>query len=115
MSIVIHWLMMVLGVFGVIELTGMLSVWWYRPKNPPDCMTVIPVKGELENAEQVLGYLKEVAQWSPESQRALLVDCGLDPHSRHLCEMLCQEDDRVEFCSWEKLASVCKEKGDVLY
>lgn len=104
MSVFINWLLMVLGVFGVIELTGMISIWVNRPKAPPACIMVVPIKGKLENTEQLLRYVREVAQWSPESQRAVLVDLGLEDESRDICQQLCRSDNRLEFYTTEQFA-----------
>lgn len=115
MSILINWILMVLAVFGVIELTGMLTLWLNRPKSPPRCVMVVPMKGRAENPEQTLRYVRVAAQWSPETQRAMVVDFGLDEKSRETLRALCEEDRRVEFITRLQAEAICKDRQDGLY
>ena len=69
----------------------------------------------FENIDQLLGYFQEVALWSPESQLAFVIDCGLSPQSANDCRRWCQDKKRVTFCTQKEFQEICKGVQDTVY
>lgn len=81
MEVFFQWSIMLLGILGVVQLGEFLSIWLHRPPRRPVSFSVMPLSGQIENIDQLLGYFQEVALWSPESQLAFVIDCGLSPRA----------------------------------
>lgn len=114
MEVFLRFAAMLLGILGAVQLGEVFSIWLRRPKQRPSIFTVIPLSGQIEDTEQVLGYFQEVAVWSPESQLAFVVDCGLDEESARMCRLRC-EGTRLIFCSQKEFQEVCKGGRDKVY
>lgn len=101
--IFIHWLLMLLALLGVVQLTGMLLVWFNRPKHAPPCRMLLVLEGRQEDWEQLVRYAKTVAQWSQGAEQAILLDTGLPPGEAALCRRFCLQEEQVEMLTPQEL------------
>ena len=114
MEVFLRFAAMLLGILGAVQLGEVFSIWLRRPKERPPISWVLPLSGEVEDVEQILGYFQEVAMWSPESQLAFVVDCGLGAQSARLCKLWC-EGTRLIFCTQKEFQEICKGSEDKVY
>lgn len=103
MEFIVNWALLFFAIIGVIEVAGSFALWLHRPKSPPHCMTVAVLPGKCENMEQIVRYIRMVAQWSKGMERAILVDPGLDEESREECLRMCEEGKVVELLRWKEM------------
>ena len=115
MEVFFQWSIMLLGILGVVQLGEFLSIWLHRPPHRPVSFSVMPLSGQIENIDQLLGYFQEVALWSPESQLAFVIDCGLSPQSADDCRRWCRDKKRVTFCTQKEYQEICKGVQDTVY
>ena len=85
------------------------------PAAPPGQLFGDAALRQIENIDQLLGYFQEVALWSPESQLAFVIDCGLSPQSADDCRRWCRDKKRVTFCTHKEVQEICKGVQDTVY
>jgi len=87
---------------GLAQLWEGLLLWGLRPKALPIRYSVLPLRGAVEQPEQLLRYVRFEAG----EQRLLLVDCGLDEASRVLCQHFCQQRPGLQLLSPREAAEL---------
>ncbi len=115
MEVFLKWSIMLLGIFGLVQLSELIFIWMRRPQNKPAVFSVLPLSGKISNPEQTLTYFQEVALWSPESQLAFVIDCGMEQQSAKVCRNWCENKSRLIFCTQKEFAEICKGTQDKVY
>jgi hypothetical protein len=82
-------LAIVTGGAGIVFIARQLS---YPPGNP-GLFTVVAASGRADELEQTVNALLRYER----AARVVIADCGLEPETRRLAELLAQ-DARVELC-----------------
>ena len=115
MEVFLQWVIMLLGILGVVQLGELFSIWAHRPAKKVPCFAVMPLSGEIQNVGLLLDYFQEVAMWSPESPLALVIDCGLTDQCAADCKLWCSSNKRVSFCTQKEFLEICKAAQDTVY
>ncbi|GEM_PF-650420 len=100
----------VLAVFGAVELARLIILKMLRTNNPGDAYLVVSIRGHDEHAEAVLLGAVERANWAGGNVRVVCVDCGMDPPTREICEIVCYDHPGITLCTPENLLRHCSEK-----
>ena len=87
MELFCQWCIMLLGIFGLVQLSELIFIWMRRPQQKPPVFSVLPLSGKVKNPEQTLTYFQEVALWSPESQLAFVLLFSI-PYLWAVCKFL---------------------------
>ncbi len=115
MELFCQWCIMLLGIFGLVQLSELIFIWMRRPQQKPPVFSVLPLSGKVKNPEQTLTYFQEVALWSPESQLAFVLDCGMEEESKKICRSWCENKSRLIFCTQKEFEEICKPPKDKVY
>lgn len=99
-------------VLGLAEFLEILSLWFQHPKKMPPCALVIPVKGEIENIEQVLRFCRIHALRGKSCRRVIVVDKGLSKNSATICEILCQQQPGFYVVTPQELPTLLDELAE---
>ena len=83
-----------LMVCGCVFLTEQFLTWLWKPDDIPEFIFVIPLKGKVENAEQIVRYHDTWIKWNTMSRnyRIVLLDDGMDEETVKQCELLVREN-----------------------
>ena len=55
MEVFLRFAAMLLGILGAVQLGEVFSIWLRRPKERPSIFSVLPLSGEIDDVEQILG------------------------------------------------------------
>lgn len=96
-----------LAVIGMAELFRIFLFRLLKTRNPGTLYLVISFCGHDEEAELALRSAAERLKWSGHGQaRLLCVDRGMDEETRKLCELVCEENPEIIFCSDGELGKI---------
>lgn len=95
-----------LMILGIVQLAEYVLLFWNRPKLGLRRYTVVPLAGEIENMEQLLRYIRLVANWEDGESLILVLDQGMDDNSRELCRCFCRHYPEVRLMSPEETAAL---------
>lgn len=100
---VIAWCLM-----GLLMILGLSQIWeWFllyflSPKIPLLRYSIIPLSGDLENAEQLLRYIKITSVGNV----TILLDEGLSEESREIAEILIAQQPELLLVNKQELQSI---------
>lgn len=97
MTAVSYGLIGFLMVSGMIFIVEQVSAWLWRPKELPLLTLVLPLKGEIENVEQVVRYYINSMKWQTPAQswRIFLLDQGIGEETREQCLYLVRGKENI--------------------
>ena len=96
------------GLMGLLMILGLAQIWeWillylFSPKVPLLRYSIIPLSGDLENAEQLLNYIKMTSV----GNITVLLDEGLSEQSRELVEILASQQPELLLLQKQDLQSI---------
>ncbi|MEG1869682.1 MAG: hypothetical protein RR205_02410 [Oscillospiraceae bacterium] len=105
-AIIVYTTMGILMILGLTHILGQISKWLWRPNYLPKTVTIIPLKGEIENLEQLVRFCRANIKWEGNhhsSGEIILLDIGLDAATLESCIRLCNEGKEISFCTEESL------------
>lgn len=96
------WLIVIglLALMGLIEVIENIRRWMLKGKEECACFLCVPVSGEDGALEYKIRGVMERTGDSGFCARLpiYLVDAGLDPAGREICERLCEQYPRLRMC-----------------
>ncbi|MDR1565364.1 MAG: hypothetical protein LBS74_10440 [Oscillospiraceae bacterium] len=96
--------LIILVILGISQLLGLVSAWILTPRNAQKALTLIPVKGHVEDVELLIRSAVLRASWcSNRSMNVIALDCGTDAETADICRKLAEESPLIKFCSSEEL------------
>lgn len=85
-------------ILGISQLWEWLLLYWFHPREAPLRYEVIPLKGSVQDLEQLLRYVRLTS----EGREIVVVDAELDHDSRELCRHLCAMQPELHFLNMEQ-------------
>lgn len=98
MTVLLGCILAFLLILGISQLWEWLLLWGLRPKKEFLRYEVIPLKGSVQDLEQLLRYVR----LSSVRREVLVVDVGLEEESRELCRQLCAVRPELQFLNSEE-------------
>lgn len=105
MIVLSYGLMGLLMVSGLLFLVEQAAAWLWRPKELPLLTLVLPLKGNMENVEQLVRHHINCMRWQTPEQRwrILLLDQGMEESTRERCLCLSRSVENITIVKEEKL------------
>lgn len=81
--------------------------WTVLPPAKSRCVVLYPVKGHREDVEYLLRALIKKADYGESRQvRIIVVDCGMDEETKHICSLFLKDRPQIELCEAKELTSL---------
>ncbi len=78
--------------------------WTILPPSKSRCVVLYPVKGHREDVEYLLrALLKKAGRGETKQVRIIVVDCGMDEETRHICSLFLKDNPELELCGVKEL------------
>lgn len=89
----------------IIEFTKIISRYFLANKKDANVITVLPVKGNVEDVEYLIRQLMWKSNWDNTSlsQKIVLLDLGADDETAGICRNLCKDNTSLKFFSTKEL------------
>jgi len=96
-------------ILGISQLWEWLLLWGLRPKKEFLRYEIIPLKGSVQDLEQLLRYVR----LSSVRREVVVVDLGLEEESRELCRQLCDLYSELQFLNSEEAKMLIFPENDL--
>lgn len=100
-------LLIILAIVGVSEICRHIICCITQEKGG-EFVTVVPIKGHCEQAEQLLRGAAAKLKWlaNGKQQQIICLDCGMDKETRDICELVCRDYGFIKIKTKEELAQM---------
>lgn len=98
--------MMITSVLLVVCITGFFIKYIFLSKNSVSAITILPIKGRIENVEYLIRNIIIKSAWEKNysPQKIILVDMGSDSETLDICKAMCAENDILILCKPSEIA-----------
>lgn len=104
-NVVFYVIFGILGILGIVYLSGKIAMWFLKPSRVYETVTMIPVKGEMNDLERIVRFVESCSLWDyyPQNSRLILLDMGVDEETKRLCQVLSEKYENVAFCTRQEV------------
>ncbi|MFQ9871471.1 MAG: hypothetical protein ACLRVT_00030 [Oscillospiraceae bacterium] len=95
-------LVLFFAIIGVVQCLIWCKRLLLRPKGLRPARLTVPLRGHVDNAEQIIRYYYHQMQSDPfgvGDMELILEDCGVDDGTREICERFARDYTGVQFYS----------------
>ena len=112
-EVLLYALLSVLVILGLIELLRSLESLRLREQAEGRAFLVLPMSGDAEGAEGLLREgLLALDELPVQDGQIAIVDCGMSPELRQMCELFCRDYSCAGvFATEEICAIICEEQS----
>lgn len=87
---------LLLSLYGCVELIRLIALRLLQTDTGVSSVLVFPISGSCKNMEYIVRAAVSRSRWKPDFKcRILLLDTGMDEHTRKLAEKICRDFENV--------------------
>lgn len=100
-------IVLLLAGIGASQLLFVAASWLVRPRHAPGDIFILPVRGEVENIEQILRYYESRLHqdFRDKMSRVIILDLGASDGTLEVCRRLCDGRSDMVLCRPEQILS----------
>ena len=96
-------ILIIFSIFVVIEFTNIITKYFLSNKKDTQIITVLPIRGKIEDVEYLIRQLMWNSNWEKSSQIIILLDLGADDETVEICKNICKDNIALKFLNPKEL------------